>query len=508
MATRKFETLGIWIGSPAKLPSLRREGIFRFLYQLLKHLAAHPELKFEIWCQQINLARVQELFAPLLEQEGLGGRLAFCTELHLPGGADRSGGLGWRIAAAGVHRMRLAVYAVKELPPAGRAVLAAAAALLALAAILAFLSAGSFGRPPFWVILPFLLLVPLLALRGIRSLLEAFLTRAWDTFKRVTNRLPRTASRFSAADCFLVQNIDMDNALTLDRLKVINLHDLFAAEFAPLFSKSGRDRRLLFQGRKAVRSAAALARQGAFFISNSEHIRRTHALALIPGLGLENTAVVFLPTIVPDGIRQRLRPRAEVLAAFSIPAEFLFYPTHIRPYKNILTLLKAFKVVLDHGRALSLVLTGNLADDAESLAFAQRNGLLQNIILCGEIPETDMYSLYRHAALAVVPTLAESSFPWQALEAMAMETPVVVSRIAVVEERLRHHDLDPGTCGLLMFEPGDENALARLIGQVLDNRAGVVAEQGALRATLLAYDWRQLSDCYYSLFSRLVERAC
>jgi glycosyltransferase involved in cell wall biosynthesis len=320
--------------------------------------------------------------------------------------------------------------------------------------------------------------------------------------------LPLAANRYSAADCFLIQNFDMANAWKIERLKIINLHDLFASEFAPLFRKSGRARRLLFQGRKAARYAERLAADGSFFVSNSDHIRRTHALDLIPGLSEENTGVIFLPAIIPDGIREKLPARETVLSTFKISGYYIFYPTHIRPYKNILTLLKAFKIVLDHGHELSLILTGNLADDADCFAFVQQSLLGDKIILTGEISEVQMYALYRHAALAVVPTLAESSFPWQALEAMAMEVPVIISRIPVVEERLRYHDLSADTCGLLMFEPQDENTLAQMIIHVLANRAQVLSEQKMLRENLLAYNWHQLSDRYFSLFTRLVEREC
>ncbi len=148
-------------------------------------------------------------------------------------------------------------------------------------------------------------------------------------------------------------------------------------------------------------------------------------------------------------------------------------------------MLKAIKIVLDRGHELSLVLTGNLADDAECLAFARGSGLEKRIILTGEISEVEMYGLYRYAALAAVPTLSEGGFPWQALEAMAMEIPVIVSRIPVVEERLRYHGLQPETCGLPLFEPHDENVLAQTIIWVLTHRAQAVSEQKTVRDTLL-----------------------
>jgi glycosyltransferase involved in cell wall biosynthesis len=510
MKKMRFEVLGIWIGSPAKLPSLQREGIFRFLFNLVKHLSLHHSLKFEIWCQQINLPQVRKHFSPLLERADFSGRMIFCTEMNTPrrspGDAGKYRNALLFASAALVHYLKTAVFSLKEVMLKFKRLLLLVAVPLLLSVIALLLHAGFLARLPFWGFLPPLIFLLLFAIRGFRDFLELLLIRSWDFFKRISDFLPRVANQYSAADCFLIQNIDMANAWKIDRLKVINLHDLFASEFAPLFTKSGRTRRLLFQGRKATRYAERLARGGSFFISNSEHIRRTHALALIPGLGDENTGVIFLPAIIPEGIRQKIPEREMVQAAFEIRGDYVFYPTHIRPYKNILTLLKAFKIVLDSGHALSLVLTGNLADDAGCSAFVQQHDLRDQIILTGEISEVQMYSLYRYAVLVAVPTFAESSFPWQAMEAMAMEVPVIVSHIPVVEEWLHHHDLEADRCGLLMFESCDENALGQMIIHVLANRAQVLSEQKTLRDTLLTYDWHQLSDRYFGLFKRLVER--
>ncbi len=444
--------LGIWIGSPAKLPSLQREGIFRFLFNLVKHLMlSHPVL-IEVWCQELNVRAVRELFSELCAVPQFKERIEFCTEMNAcrqvpgkPGPGGRNFFL-WRAALA--HYFKSGIYFLKDLLQKFKLFFLSAAALLAVAMGYLAFRLGIAERLRFGVyFLPLLAFLFVLIL-VFRERCEWLLTWAWDFFKQALNFLPSAANRYSMADCFLVQNIDMANAWQIDRLKVINLHDLFTSEFAPLFANSGRCRRLLFQGREAIRFAAKLAGDGSFFVSNSDHIRRTHALALIPGLNEKNTAVIFLPPIIPDAVRLELPARGEILSSFKIPGDYIFYPTHIRPYKNILTLLKAFKIVLDRGHGLSLVLTGNLADDSECLAFVRQNHLADKIILTGEISEANMYALYRSAALVAVPTLAESSFPWQALEAMAMDVPVIVSRIPVVEERLRYHDLCAGSVRL------------------------------------------------------------
>lgn len=510
MERKRFEILGIWIGSPAKLPSLQREGIFRFLFNLVKHLLLNHSLHIEIWCQELNLQTVRELFSELSDQPQFRERIVFCTERNACGRATGKCRFLRRnfllLIAAVAHYLKTGIFFLKDVMQKFKRYFLLAAVLLTTAGIYLAYRFNVTGWLPFGAYFFLILAIFIILIIIFHDFFEWPLIWTWDFFKQTLNLLPLTANCYSAADCFLIQNFDMANAWKIDRLKVINLHDLFTSEFASLFTKSRRSRRQLFQGQKAARYAERLAADGSFFVSNSDHIRRTHALALIPGLGEENTGVIFLPAIIPDGIQQRIPAREAVLAAFKISGNYVFYPTHIRPYKNILTLLKAFKIVHERGHELSLVLTGNLADDAVCFVFAQQNGLLGRIILTGEISEVDMYSLYRYAALVAVPTLAESSFPWQALEAMAMEVPVIVSRIPVVEERLRYHDLSADTCGLLMFEPRNENTLAQMIIHVLVNRAQVLSEQKTLRDTLLAYDWHQLNDRYFSLFTRLVEQ--
>lgn len=512
MDGKELEILGIWIGSPSRLPSLRREGIFRFVFNLVKQLMLSHPLRIEVWCQEFNLPRVRELFSELSDAPRFRERIVFCTEKNkggqLPGRSvtKRHDFLG--LAAAIAHSLKTGIFFLQDVCRKFKRLLLPVAILLAAAGIYLVFRFRLTARSPLGVYF-FPLLAFFLALALVfRDRCEWPLIWAWDLFKQTLNLLPLAANRYSAADCFLVQNFDMANAWKIERLKIVNLHDLYTSEFAPLFQKSGRSRRLLFQGRKLVRYAERMAAEGSFFVSNSEHIRRSHALELIPGLREENTGVIPLPAIIPGDILERLAPREEVLAAFGIRGDYAFYPTHIRPYKNILTLLKAFKIVLERGHDLSLVLTGNLADDAECLAFAREGGLEKKIVLTGEISEAEMYGLYRYAALAAVPTLSEGGFPWQALEAMAMGIPVIVSRIPVVEERLRYHGLQPETCGLPMFDPHDESALAQAIIRVLGRRSEAVSEQKAVRETLLAYDWHQLGERYFGLFTRLFEREC
>ena len=498
-AREPMTVLGIWIGSPAKLPPLAREGIFRFLFNLVQSLGEYDSLRFEIWCQQINLANVRELFAPLQAQPWFRQRVVFCTEFD---GGNRP------VAAALSHWSRVTAFTLKELVSRHRRASLFTVSGLALVAVGLFAALAAPGSSFFGVLILLLLAAAAaLAVPAARAILEELAIRLWEGFKRAGNVLPASANRRSAAQCFLVQNLDLENCLPLDRPRVVCLHDLYTSEFAALFENSGRNRRLRFHGQRAARAAGALARSGTVFVSNSDHIRRTHALGLIKGLEERQTAVVLLPGPVPRGIGAQLPARESVFNQFRITAPYLFYATHVRPYKNVLTLLKALSIVRADGHDLRLVLTGRLGHDQASADFVEAANLTSAVISTGELSEPQMFALYRYATLVAVPTLSEGGFPWQALEAMAMEVPVVVSRIPVVLERLAYHGVSPESCGLRLFEPMDERALARSIVEVMGHREDVLQEQAPAREVLGSYGWKDVARQYYEILNAAVRRS-
>lgn len=88
-----------------------------------------------------------------------------------------------------------------------------------------------------------------------------------------------------------------------------------------------------------------------------------------------------------------------------------------------------------------------------------------------------------------------------------MDVPVVVSRIPVVVERLAYHGFSPETCGLRLFEPTDEHALARSIVEVMGRRDEVLREEAPVRQALLAYGWKDVARQYHKILDAAVRRS-
>lgn len=107
--------------------------------------------------------------------------------------------------------------------------------------------------------------------------------------------------------------------------------------------------------------------------------------------------------------------------------------------------------------------------------------------------------LYAQCDIAVVPSLWEEPFGLAALEAMASARPVCASRNGGLKTLVRH-----GETGYL-FAPGDAEALAQCIEELLDDPALRTRMGAAARATVEAhYDWQTIiREQYLPLIARL-----
>jgi glycosyltransferase involved in cell wall biosynthesis len=319
----------------------------------------------------------------------------------------------------------------------------------------------------------------------------------WPNVDVDRNNLHELANRFSAADCFLLGICYLDNALPLVKPIFIPLHDLIVLEnyrsflhendsFRPYVKKT-REAVEQFNGRKA------------FFFCNSEHVRRNQLMKYIRHVDERRTKVVYLPVNVPADIHQRIPRELDVRRQYGLVRPYFFYPTQIRQHKNVLTLLRAFKVLVNEGSVVQLVLTGTPEHVPAVHDYIKRNGLDKYMILAKDVGEEMLYALHAYAAATVVPTLFEGGFPWQALEAMLMDTPAILSNIAAVTERLSTFNID--AAGLLRFDPYDVPQLVRHMHNVLQNREAVVLRQATAKTRLFEYRWADVARAYYQVMS-------
>ena len=163
----------------------------------------------------------------------------------------------------------------------------------------------------------------------------------------------------------------------------------------------------------------------------------------------DDRGVIVLPNPAPD-------PREA--AAVELPAS--------RPalvFAGRLTAAKNLGVALDAVRrlpAVSLVVVGDGEERASLQEAASRAGVADRIRFLGARPRDEVLGLLGAADIAVLPSAWEN-FPHAALEALAMGTPVVATRVGGVPEIVH-----AGVNGLLV-EPGDSAAFGAAVERLL-----------------------------------------
>jgi glycosyltransferase involved in cell wall biosynthesis len=146
-------------------------------------------------------------------------------------------------------------------------------------------------------------------------------------------------------------------------------------------------------------------------------------------------------------------------------ARYLLYVGNRKPHKNLDRLFQAFKGI--HDPELRLVLSG--AEDAGIAHRVAKAGITSRVLFAGNLPDSEMPSLYRGAIALVLPSLVEG-FGLPLVEAMASGTPVIAASTTSIPEVV-------GDAAIL-FDPLDTDEMRHAMELVLNS--------GQLRAKLRA----------------------
>ncbi len=165
------------------------------------------------------------------------------------------------------------------------------------------------------------------------------------------------------------------------------------------------------------------------------------------------------------------------------------------PNKGILTLIEALALLPAPAR---LTLVDDDSQDNPARRRAMELGCGDRLQLLGRVSTEALLSLYRRAALVVVPSRHEG-FGLPAVEAMACGTPVVAARAGALPEVVR-----TGGGGILV-DPQSPEALAKGISSLLEQPAAR-AELGARgrRGVEAAYAWPRVALATAAVYAELV----
>lgn len=314
------------------------------------------------------------------------------------------------------------------------------------------------------------------------------------------DNLNEAAYYVSKADIMLPMIVYLDSVVGTGKRIFVPAHDMAVAAHYEEFVV--KDRYYKSRHMDITARAENLARNGAVFFSNCNTVRENQVLKYVRNLKKENTATVYLPVNIPEGIEDNIISESEIRRKFGIEGRYLFYPTQVRPYKNVSLLAKAFADLAEKYSDLTLVLTGNTNDVPEVAQIIREKGIESRIMSLGSVSEYELYSIYKYAAAVPVPSLFEGGFPWQACEALFMNAPLAVSYIDVVRERIEALGFTAESSGLCLFDPYDAEELSCKLSALIENREKAVSNQAAFAEKLLSYSWSDAADKYYALFTR------
>lgn len=180
---------------------------------------------------------------------------------------------------------------------------------------------------------------------------------------------------------------------------------------------------------------------------------------------------------------------------YNINNEYILYFGTIEPRKNISSIVKAFKIVSEKNKDISLVLAGREGWMYEEVfSLVKELGLEEKVIFTGYVPEENVSALYSCALAFVFPSLYEG-FGIPPLEAMACGTPVIVSNTSSLPEVT-------GDAGILVNALDVEN-IAHEMGRLIEDNSlqSQCAEKGLIQAQKFSWDdsAKKVMDMYKKL---------
>ena len=308
------------------------------------------------------------------------------------------------------------------------------------------------------------------------------------------DNLAQVARKYSNAEVFLPAIIYLDNVVPVGRRLVVPAHDMAVKYHYNDFLTTSTDYK--FQTSDILARAENFALAGAKMFTASEFVKKEHILKNIRNIREEDITVVPFPVFVSKASPKLSMNEEKLKEKFGLQGRYLFYPSQIRPHKNIELLLKALAKLRSKNPDVVLALTGDISVVPSVRETAEELELLDAVKVLPNVTEDELFALYHYASAIPVPTCMEANFPTQATEALYSKRPLVLSRIPVVVERIADLCGTEEQSGLLLFDPHDEEECAKQLEKALELEEQVIKNQAAFADKLLSYSWKDAAKKY------------
>lgn len=186
----------------------------------------------------------------------------------------------------------------------------------------------------------------------------------------------------------------------------------------------------------------------------------------------------------------------EVRERYHLHKPYALFVSTIEPRKNLPTLLRAFRQLLDHYKLeMTLAVVGKRGwFCGEVFAVAEELRLDDTVVFLDHVPVQDLVLLYNAARMHVHPSFYEG-FGLPPLEAMSCGTPTIVANVSSLPEVV-------GDAGLLVSPEHTEGwtvAMWRLLTD--DSLHQELSEKGLKRAKI--FSWKKAALEALDLYRRL-----
>ncbi len=225
-----------------------------------------------------------------------------------------------------------------------------------------------------------------------------------------------------------------------------------------------------------LRMQGRVARRAGSVLCPSESSARD----VVADFGVDPRRIRVVPLGVDEVFAPPDRPR--------VPGRIVAMASADSPLKGVATLLEAF-AKLRTERDAELVVVSRPAPGGRTEQLVDRLAITGSVRFLSGLPDDELAALVGSAEVACVPSLYEG-FSLPTVEAMACETPLVVSRTGAIPEVVGRD----GLCADLVT-PGDADDLAATLARLLDDpvRRARMGSAGRRRA-LATFSWRAVAE--------------
>lgn len=183
-----------------------------------------------------------------------------------------------------------------------------------------------------------------------------------------------------------------------------------------------------------------------------------------------------------------------------LPNDYILYVGNVKPHKNLITLLKAYKnLPNEFTNIFKLVIVGRkdgfITSDKIIFRYIDRNNLWSNIYFTGYVSDYDIPLIYKNAKLFVFPSFYEG-FGLPILEAMASKVPVISSYSASL--------IEIGGDASIYFNPNNPKELQQKLETLLkdDKIRDIYIKKGL--ANIKHFSWGKSSKEHIRLFTQII----